>query len=338
MSNTSPAPAAALLQMINGFRVSQMICVATNLGLADLVADGPKSSAELAECTGVHTSSLYRLLRALSSLGIFVEDGQGRFGLTRLAEPLRSDAPDSVRANALFAGELSHRDAWAALEYSVATGQPAFDHVFGTSNWEYRATRPQANAIFNAVMTSNSRRDIPGLVAAYGFSAFNTVVDVGGGQGALIAAILRTKATMRGILFDQPHVVADAIPVLAAAGVADRCEIVSGSFFETLPAGADAYVLRHIIHDWDDEECVAILGRCHSAMPDHGKLLIIDGVIQPANRPDPAKLSDINMLVMQSGRERTESEFKALLARAGFTLTTVYATAGPNSIIEGVRA
>jgi hypothetical protein len=160
---------------------------------------------------------------------------------------------------------------------------------------------------------------------------------VGGGHGALIAAILQVKPALRGILFDQPHVVADAALVLEAAGVADRCVIVGGSFFERVPPGSDAYVLRHILHDWDDAASVAILERCHSAMPPHGKLVLIEGVIGPPNHPDPTKLSDINMLVMQSGRERTEPEFKALVARAGFALTRVYATTGASSIVEGVR-
>jgi hypothetical protein len=334
MDNPNAAAAATLNQWIDGYRITQLIYVAAKLGLADLLAAGPQSSGALAEQTGTHAPSLYRLLRALSSLGIFREEAPDRFALTALAEPLRSDVPNSVRGLAMFAGDPQSWLPWGDLIQTVITGDQAFLRIFGLDNWPYRAAHPEANAIFNGAMTSNSRRDIAAILAAYDFAPFTTVVDVGGGQGALLTGILQAYPALRGILFDQPHVVDQAAPVLDAAGVADRCTVVAGDFFEGLPPGGDAYLLRRIIHDWDDAESVAILRQCRRAMPAEGKLLLVEAVIQPPNRPDFAKLSDINMLVALGGRERTEEEFAALLAEAGFTMTQVLPTEWRSSIIE----
>lgn len=331
------SPSTTLLRLIGGYRITQMIHVAAELGLADLVAGGAKNSAELAARTGMHAPSLYRVLRALSSLGIFSEDEQGRFGLTPLAEPLLSDAPDSLRGLAIFSGDQQVWQPWGEMLHSVQTGETAFGHVFGMDSWEYREQHPDSNAIFNAAMTSLSGRDIPVILAAYDFSSIQTLVDVAGGHGKLIAGILQAHPAMRGMLFDMPHVLAGAAPVLEAAGVADRCQLVSGDFFESVPGGGDAYLLRRILHDWDDERSTAILERCHRAMPEHGKLLVLEGVIQPPNRPDPAKLLDLQMLVGAGGCERTEAEWQTLLAGAGFALTKVYRASAETSIIEGAR-
>jgi hypothetical protein len=328
----------ALQRLINGFRVTQMIGVAAALGLADLVADGPKSSAELAERTGMHAPSLYRLLRALSSLGVFAEDEQQRFGLTPLAALLRSGVPGSLRDWAAFSIDPQLWRAWGELIHSVRTGETAFSHVFGMDVWSYRAQHPESGATFDAAMSSLSGGDIPAILAAYDFSAIQTLVDVGGGHGALITGILQAHPTMLGILFDQPHVLASAASVLAAAGVSDRCALADGDFFTEVPPGGDAYLLRRIIHDWDDARSVAILRNVREAMPEHGRLLLVEGVIQPPNHPDPIKIMDMNMLVMAGGLERTEGEYRALLAEAGLSLTKVYATRGPSSIIEAVPA
>jgi hypothetical protein len=325
------------MQMINGYWNSQMICVAAKLGIADLVADGPKSSAELAKITGTHAPTLYRLLRALASLGVFAEDDRGRFGLTPLAEPLRTGVPDSLRDWAVFAADVETWRSWEQLLYSVTTGEAAFEHVWGMPNWEYRAHKPEANAIFNAAMISASSRRIGPVMAAYDFSGIRTIVDVGGGHGAFIAAILSAYPTMRGILFDLPHVVAGAEPMLKAAAIASRCEIIGGSFLEAAPGGGDAYLLSKVIHDWGDERAAAILRNCRQVMAVHSRLLLVEAVIPPGNTPHPGKLSDINMLVVNTGgRERTEAEFRALLKAAGFTLARIIPTQGESSVIEGM--
>ena len=335
-----PHTRQTLTQMINGYWKSQMVCVVAKLGIADLVADGPKSCAELAKSTGTHAPSLYRLLRALASLGIFAEDDRGRFGLTPLAEPLRTAVSDSLRGWAVFAGDVETWRAWEQLLYSVRTGEAAFEHVWGMPNWEYRTRNPEANAIFNAAMISSSSRRIGPVIAAYDFSGIRTVVDVGGGHGAFIAAILSAYPTMRGILFDLPHVVAGAQPLLEAASVADRCETMGGSFLEAAPAGGDAYLLSKVIHDWGDDRAAAILMNCRQAMGAHSRLLLVETVIPPGNTPHPGKLGDINMLVANvGGRERTEAEFRTLLTTAGFTLTRIVPTTqAESSVIEGLPA
>ncbi|MGE5775070.1 MAG: methyltransferase, partial [Chloroflexota bacterium] len=302
-----------LMQMINGYWNSQMICVAAKLGIADLVADGPKSSAELARTTGTHAPTLYRLLRALASLGVFVEDDQGRFGLTPLAEPLRTGVPDSLHDWVVFAAGVEAWRSWEQLSYSVTTGEAAFEHVWGMPNWDYRAQKPEANAIFNAAMISVSSRRIGPVMGAYDFSGIRTLVDVGGGHGAFIAAILSAYPMMRGILFDLPHVIAGAELVLQAAGIAGRCETIGGSFLEAAPGGGDAYLLSKVIHDWGDDLAAVILRNCRQVMTVHSRLLLVEAVIPPGNTPHPGKLADINMLIANSGgRERTEAEFRAL--------------------------
>jgi hypothetical protein len=338
LDNSKAEAAATLNQMIDGYRITQLIYVAAKLGLADLLAAGPQSSAELAAQTGTHAPSLYRLLRALSSFGVFREEAVDRFALTALAQPLRSDVPNSVRGLAMFAGDPQSWLPWGDLAQTVTTGEQAFLRVFGQDNWPYRAAHPEADAIFNGAMTSNSRRDIAAILAAYDFGPFRTVADVAGGQGALLAGILQAHPALRGILFDQPHVVEQAAPVLEAAGVADRCAVVGGNFFQEVPPGGDAYLLRRIIHDWDDPDSVAILRQCRRAVSTAGKLLLIEVVIGPANQSDFATLSDINMMVAQGGRERTADEFAALLAEAGFMLTRVVPTAWRSSIVEAVPA
>ncbi len=328
-----------LLQMINAFWVSQMIHVVAKLGIADLLMDGPKSSAELAAITNTHAPTLYRVLRTLASLEVFAEDDQARFSMTPLAEPLRSGVPDSIRDWAIFNGEIQEWRSWEQLSYSVKTGEAAFPHVWGQQNWEYRTHNPEANEVFNRAMTSASIRRVGPVMAAYDFTDIHTIVDVGGGHGAFIATILQAYPAMRGILFDLPHVAAGATGKLQEAGVADRCEIAAGSFLDFIPSGGNAYLFSKVIHDWDDDKAVEILKNCRQAMDSHSKLLLVEAVIPPGNTPHIGKLSDINMLVINNGgRERTEAEFRTLLDAAGFTMTRIVPTAGEVSVVEGLPA
>lgn len=329
------APRNVLMQMIAGFQVSQAIYVAAALGIADLLADGPRSVDDLAEVAEAHPATLYRLLRALASADIF-EERDGLFGLTPLAQYLRSDVPNSARAWVLHLGQPYFWTTWGHLLYSVRTGEPAFHKLYGTNPWEYRAHHPEENAIFNAAMASLSADVVDAVVGSYDFSGIDVLADIGGGTGSLLAAVLAANPTLRGILFDQPHVVASAKPMLERAGVAERCEIVSGSFFDSVPGGADAYLLKSIIHDWDDAEAIAILSTCRRAMGDRSRLLLIEPVIQPGNDPDPSKFSDLNMLVMLGGRERTADHFKTILAESGFTLTRIIPTESRAYVVEAI--
>jgi hypothetical protein len=329
-------PTIALYQKLTGTWVAQAISVVAKLGTADALADGPRSVDELAAAAIAHAPSLYRVLRALASVGIFAEDEDGRFRLTPLAEPLRSDAPRSVRAFAIMLGEEWNWRPWGDLLHSVTTGQPAFEHAYGTGIFAYMADRPEAGAIFDAAMTSRSDPDAEAVTAAYDFSTFRTVVYVGGGRGSLLASILRANPDVRGILFDQPHVIPGAQQYLEAVGLWQRCELVAGDFFESVVAGGDAYVLKWIVHDWDDERALRILERCHQAVPATGRLLLVETVIPPGNDPSFGKLADVAMLVWTGGQERTEAEYRALLATAGFELTRVVPTRSSLSVVEAV--
>jgi len=256
-------PAAALTRLVNGYQVSQAIHVAATLGIADLLREGSRSAADIAAATGTHEGTLYRLLRALASVGVFREEPGHRFALTPLGACLRSDAAEPVGPWAVMIGEAYDWQAWGQLLHSVRTGENTFRALHGMGVWQYREGQPEANARFDRAMTGNSRRIAVAALAAYDFSRFACVVDVAGGQGAFLAALLSRYPSMRGVLFDQAHVVAGCAEVLATAGVADRCGVVGGSFFEAVPEGGDAYVLKAILHDWEDEEATAILRACH---------------------------------------------------------------------------
>ncbi len=329
-------PGATLGRLILGFQVSQAIHVAATLGIADLLVDGPRTSDELAAATNSHAGSLYRLLRALASVGIFREGDGKRFALTPTGELLRSNVPGSLRGWAAFVGRPYFREAWSDLEYSIRTGENAFEHVHGTGIWSYRAERPDESAIFDRAMESLTGASNQALLDAYDFGRFGTVVDVGGGNGALLGALLGEFRAMRGVLVDQPHVVANAAAVLGRAGVADRCEIVGGSFFDKVPDGGDAYVLKSIIHDYEDERAVAILGVCLRAMGADTALLLIERIVGPPNEDAQTKFGDLNMLVAPAGRERTLEEWDDLLARSGFRLVTATPSASGLAVIEAV--
>ena len=278
-------PRDALLRMTNAFQASQAIHVAAILGIADLLEDGPRSADELAEATGTHATTLYLLLRALASVGVFAEETDGRFGSTPLAEYLRTDAPGSLRGWAMYIGQPSFWTSWGRLLDSVRTGEPAFPEVNGTNAWEYLAAHPEESAIFDAAMTGLSAGVVEAVVQSYDFSGIGVLVDVGGGEGTLLAAILAANPALRGILFDQLDVVADAGPLLERAGMADRCEVVGGNFFEAVPEGADAYPLKSIVHGWDDASAIEILHACRAAMPGGGKLPLVEFVIRAGNEP-----------------------------------------------------
>jgi hypothetical protein len=256
---TTKSQAAELRRLVNGYQLSQALSVAATLGLADLLADGARVSDELAEATGSHPDALYRLLRALAGAGVLHEGDNRRFSLTELGEPLRRDAPESVHGWAAFVGRPYYRAAWSELLHAVHTGENAFRHVHGVDPWTYRAERPDESALFDRAMESSTRGSIAAVLQAYDFGRFETVVDVGGGNGTLLAALLEAYPAMRGVVFDQPHVVDAAAALLRGRGLSDRCSIEGGSFFDGVPSGGDAYVLKHIVHDWEDDDAVAIL-------------------------------------------------------------------------------
>jgi hypothetical protein len=328
--------ALALRQMINGFRVSQLIHVAGELGLADQMRDGPVSLDDLAEQSKTHAPTLRRLLLALTTLDIFEQHPDGRFGLTPLSQPLRSDAPDSVWAYARLVGQPAFWSTWGQLIHTVRTGESAFPAVHGDVFWDHLVNEPELGRLFSQAMTQASGARADAIVAGYDFSGVRTLVDVGGGQGRLISASLQSYPTLRGILFDRPSVVVDALAVLESAGVGDRCEIVGGNFFESVPAGGDIYLLKSIVHDWDDAESIAILTSCRRAMSAHSRLLIVERVLPPDVSSSAAGFGDVFMLLLVGGRERSVDEFRVLLERAGFNLERVVSTESEFSLIEAV--
>lgn len=330
--------AALLSRMITGYWVTQAIAVAATLGLADLLGDGPLPCDDLARRAGVHPDGLYRLLRALASLGIFAEVEPRRFALTPLAALLRAGAPGSQRARAIMYGHPFMVRPWERLGDGVQTGEVAFERTFGMPFFAYLGQHPDVAAIFNAGMTGLAAERAT-LAHAYDFSDCRTVVDVGGGHGALLTAVLAANPHLRGVLFDQPAVVAGAEDHLRAAGVLDRCQVVGGDFFEAVASGGDAYILALILHDWEDERAAAILRQCHRAMAPGGRVLVVERVVPPGDGPHPSKLLDLHMLVLLGGRERTEAEYGALLAAAGFAMRRVVPLPGGTwSVVEGVRA
>jgi hypothetical protein len=334
--NTSAA--TTMLRMVVGCWISQAIYVAAKLGIADLLQDGPRTSAQLAGSTQTHAGTLYRVLRALASIEIFSEDDEGRFRLTPLAECLRSAAPGSLRAFAVMLGEAEHWRVWGDLLHSVRTGQPAFDHVFDMPQFQYFATHPESGRLFNEGISSRGGQENDAIVAAYDFARFATVVDIGAGEGGLLAAILKSTETTRGILFDLPHVVAAARTKFAGTQQAERCGFGEGDFFDAVPSGADAYILKKVIHNWDDERALSILKSCAAAMSQDARLLLIEPVVSPDNQPSFNKLLDLQMLVWTSGgRERTESEHAALLRAAGLRMHRVVPTETPLRIIDAAR-
>jgi hypothetical protein len=335
MDRETPRPWLALWRLVTGYQVTQAIRVAAVLGIADLLADGPRTSNELAAAAGADPDALYRLLRALASVGVVREEEGRSFALTELGVCLRADAPDSLAGWAAFVGAPYHWQAWSGLEHSVRTGENAFRHVHGTDPWTFRAQHPELSAGFDRAMTDLSRRVAAAVMVAYDFGRFGTVVDVGGGNGAFLATILAKHPTVRGVLFDQPHVVSGAPPILEAAGVADRYEAVGGSFFDAVPEGGDAYLLKSILHDWEDEDCVRILRTCRRAMAEGAALLVVERELGPPNAKPDGKFSDLNMLVGPGGRERAPEEYAALFAATGFRFVAFTPSDVGTAVFEG---
>jgi O-methyltransferase domain len=325
------SPSMQMLQMLwPGPMALPAIHVAAKLGLADFVASGAKSSDELADATHAHGPSMARLLRALTSLGIFVEDMTGKYRQTALSDTLRSDHPESMRPSAMMLGAHFVWKPCGALEEAVRTGHPPFERLYGASFFEHMAGHPDDAAVFNAAMSSSADH-LAAIVGAYEFSKFERIVDVGGGHGLLLTAILSANPRLRGVLYDLPAVVAGA-SALRQEPISQRCEIAGGDFFQGVPAGADAYILKGIIHDWNDEAALKILKNCRRAIRADGRLLIVDAVLTRSTAPASA-LMDMLMMVLTSGRERTESEFGSLLPEAGFSMMQVIRE-GRVSIVE----
>lgn len=329
---TDESPQQKMFQLVSGYWHTQAIYVAAKLKVADLLADGPRTAGVLAIETNTHPKSLYRLLRALASLGIFAEDDEHRFAQTPLSETLRSDSPGSQRPMAIMRGEWQYQ-AWGQLLHSVQTGECAFDKVFGSPLFEYMVDNPDRGQLFDEAMTSIHGRETEAMLDVYDFSGIKTLADIGGGNGSLLTAVLERHPAINGILFDQGSVIERATDGLASLG--NRIQLVAGDFIESIPGGADAYLLRHIIHDWNDDESIAILKNCRSAMNDSGRILLVEFVIPAGNAPFVGKWFDLAMMVIPGGMERTEEEYRRLLESAGFALTDIVSTATEISVIEG---
>ncbi|HSL98675.1 MAG TPA: methyltransferase [Candidatus Limnocylindria bacterium] len=325
-----------LNQMIVGSWVTQAIYVAAEIGIADFLALGPRTADELARETGTHGASLYRVLRALASIGLFNEDIDGRFSLTPMGKLLGSDTPGSKRSLAIMAGSEFYRS-WGGLLTSVETGDSAFDKVFGKPFFQYMSMNPDRWRIYDSAMTGIHESETIPVLDAYDFASFRTVVDVGGGNGLALAAILRRHPDVRGVLFDLPSVAKRAEEVFAGFGLSDRCGIVGGNFFDSVPASCDAYLLRHVIHDWNDGQAIAILRNCRDAMRSGGRVLVVETVIPSGNEPCFGKWLDLMMLVV-GGRERTKEQYEKLFSAAGLRLTRIVPTDHEVSVIEGVCA
>ena len=331
--DAEPSARDALRERITGFRVTQMIHVAARLGLAERLARGPRPVDDLAAAVGAEPRALHRLLRALASLGIFTETAAGEFALTPQAELLRADAEGSLRDIALLYGEAWVWQVYGNLMHSVRTGAPAFVRTHRQPLYGYLHEHPRAAAQFNAVMTAFSNQESAAILAAYDFTRAETIVDIGGGHGALLAAVLRAHPHLAGILFDLPSVIAGARDLLNQAGLAVRAQCRAGDFFDEAPAGADLYMMKSVLHNWQDVDAQRILATCRAAMKASSRLLVIERVVPEGNAPAEAKLFDINMLVMAGGRERTEAEYRVLLAQSGLNFERAVALRAPLSII-----
>ena len=338
VSTAEPADVQVLQMALAPF-TTQALYVAAKLDIADLLADGPRTAAELAGATGTDERSLYRILRALASAGVFSETESRIFVNTPASETLRSDGPNSTRYFVMFCGEEPHWRNIGHTMYSVKTGKPCWEHVHGEPVFSYMFdTNKELGEIFNRAMVSFSHQDIGPVMNAYDFSNVGTLADIAGGYGHLLAAILKAYPAMKGVLFEVPQLLDGARGFVASSGVADRLEFVSGDFCKEIPVRADVYMLKHIIHDWYDDTSTIILQNIRQHMPDNGRVLIIDSVIPPGNEPHMKKILDIEMLIAPGGVERTAEEFETLLNNSGFRLNRIIPTASPNSIIEAVKA
>ena len=333
------SPEDQVFRLITGYRASRLVALAAELGIADQVADGPKTAAALAKTVGVHEGSLERCLHGLCALGVFSQDEEGRFGPTPLSSALRSG--QWAHAQARMALEEGY-SSWAQLAHTVRTGQPAYELVHGLRRWQHLANMPDASQRFNAAMAASARLDGQALLESCEFSGVSSIVDVGGGRGALIAAILAAHPQMQGTILDLASGLEGTAAELDAAGVGNRCRLVTGSFFESVPAAGDIYVLRWILHDWDDERALQILRVCAQAMPAHARLFLIERLMPERFKPTAADLrlvmADLHMMVVLGGRERTEAEFRHLLHAAGLRLARKAPLAMGTWVLEASHA
>jgi hypothetical protein len=335
-------PGVALYQMAIGHYISRALYVAAKLGLADHLKDGARHFNDLAKATDTNAQALNRLLRLLASVGVFEESEGGQFRLTQLGELLRADVPGSSRASVMLFSGIGIQDSWKDLEYCVRTGEPAFKRTDPDGDpFSNMAKDPESAAIFDKAMATFAPQTAAAVAAAYDFSQFKTLMDVGGGNGSLLIGILKANPSLRGIVFDLPHVASKAKESIKLAGLAERCEAKSGSFFDSVPSGAEAILLKHVIHDWNDARATEILKKCHAALTAKSKLLIVEGVyparIDHSLESRGAAANDVNMLVCTGGRQRTEAEFRDLFAGAGFRLTRVVPTPARVAVIESER-
>ena len=331
-------PQAVMMQMVMGFITSQAISVAAKLYIADHLAGGAKTVEELAELTQTHTPSLYRLMRALTSAGVFSKDAENLFSNTALGEVLRSDHPESIRGAAHMICDREHWNAHGNMLHSVKTGETAFDYTFGKPIFPYFAEHPEVAEIFDNAMTSFSTVVAKAVAAVYDFSAAKTIADIGGGHGLILSTVLAANPQAKGVLFDQPYVVEGASEVLKNAGVEERVERVGGDFFKEIPVKADIYLMKFIIHDWNDEQSVTILKNLAKSAEPGARVLLVETVVEEDDHiPSISKVMDLNMLAMTGGKERTPSEYAELFEQSGFKLTNVILTPSPLQIVEAVR-
>lgn len=329
-------PEAIVMQIAMGAMVTQALGVAAKLGIADLLAEGEQNIERLAADADAHPASLYRILRSLASIGVFIETSPKVFANTPVSEVLRSEVQGSLRNGVIFMAEPWHYNVWGNMLHSARTGQTAWKATYGEEVFDWFPKNPEASELFNAAMTDMSGGAAPAVVAAYDFSGIDSLADIAGGHGFLLSQILIANPSMKGILFDMDHVVAGAGDMLAKHGVEDRVKTATGDFFKEVPA-ADAYIMKHIIHDWDDERSIKILQNIHRAMIGEGKLLLIEMVIPEGNQPHPGKMLDLEMLTSPGGLERTAEEYASLFEQAGFRLNRIVPTLSPFSVIEAVK-
>jgi hypothetical protein len=319
--------------MVSGYWTSQSLYTAAALGIADHLVNGPRTAEQLAAATKTNAKALYRLLRALASIQVFSEDSQGQFSLTPLANQLRSDVPNSQRSLVMMMGD-EHYQVWGQLTEAVRTGDTMFEKVYGKPVFDFLGQHPEKGKMFDEAMTGIHGQETQAVLDAFDMSDIRVLADVGGGNGSTLIATLKKYPQMQAILYDLPQVIERARPRFAGAGLLDRCQLIAGSFFDKIPAGADAIFMRHIIHDWDDQECETILRNCHAALPANGRVLLIESVIPAGNDFHFAKFLDLTMMLIPGGQERTEAEYRRLYDATGFKLARIVPTASDVQVIE----
>jgi hypothetical protein len=338
-AGAGPSPSEQIMQLSTAYMAPACLYIAAKLRIADQLANGPKPVARMADgARGVHEDSLYRVLRALASVGVFAETEAHVFGNTPASEMLREHVPGSMRDLALWMTNPTHFRAFAELQHAVETGETGMKKMTGLDSFEFLKQNPAEDQEFNGAMNALTAQFAPAVLEAYDFGELGTIADIGGGHGTLLCAILKKHYGLRGIVFDAPHIAARATSCIQSAALSERCKAVGGNFFEAVPA-ADSYILKSVIHDWDDARAISVLSKCAASMrPDKGKVILLEMVVRPGNAPDLTKWVDLEMLMMAGGRERTEAEFTDLLAKAGLRLTRVVPTKSPVCVIEAAKA